>query len=106
MCILGRKLFPFHLGQSMRKIQMKTRSQNAPAGDEQAIYQIKLKGMLDEQWSHWFDGLTITSHYAGCTLLTGMIRDQAALHDLLNKIRDMGIPLISVEIIDSTSNDC
>ena len=85
---------------------MKTRPRNAPVGDEQAIYQIKLKGLLDEQWSHWFDGLTISSHSAGCTLLTGPIRDQAALHGLLNNIRDIGIPLISVEIIDKTSNDC
>ena len=76
---------------------METPSQNAPVGDEQTIYQIKLKGTLDEQWSHWFNGLTISSPSAGCTLLTGPIRDQAALHGLLNKIRDLGIPLISVE---------
>lgn len=70
-------------------------------------FQIKLKGILNEQLSHLFDGLTIRSHSAECTLLTGSIRDQAALHGLLNKIRDMGIPLISVEIIDRTSmNNC
>ena len=64
---------------------------------EQAIYQIKVKGILDEQWSHWFDGLTITTYSTKCTLLTGVIRDQAALHGLLNKIRDMGIPLLSIK---------
>ena len=65
--------------------------------EEQAIYQIKVKGILDEGWSDWFDGLTITPHSHEYTLLSGPIRDQAALHGLLNKIRDMGLPLLSVE---------
>lgn len=70
---------------------------------EQAIYQIKVKGILDEQWSNWFDGLTISSYSNEDTLLTGPVRDQAALHGLLNKIRDLGIPLLSVKRIGTTS---
>ena len=72
---------------------------------EQAIYQIKVKGILDEQWSDWFNGLTITSHSDEFTLLTGLIRDQAALHGLLNKIRDLGLPLLSVKRVYTTASD-
>jgi hypothetical protein len=72
---------------------------------EQAIYQIKVKGILDEQWTDWFNGLTITSHSTECTLLTCPIRDQAALHGLLNKIRDIGLPLLSVKRVHTTSLD-
>ena len=71
--------------------------------EKQAVYQIKVKGVLDESWSDWFDSLTITPHAGEYTLLTGPIRDQAALHGILNKIRDMGLPLVSVKRIDRTS---
>ena len=70
--------------------------------DEQAIYQIKVKGILDEQWSDWFDGLTIMPYSNESTILTGVIRDQAALHGLLNKIRDLGLTLLSVKRVDTT----
>lgn len=70
--------------------------------DERAIYQIKVKGILDEQWSDWFDNLTITPHSDCDTLLTGPIRDQAALHGLLNKIRDMGLTLLSVKRVKTS----
>ena len=73
--------------------------------DQQAIYQIKVKGVLDEQWSDWFNGLTITPHSNVYTLLTGPIRDQTALHGLLNKIRDVGLPLLSVKRVHTTSSD-
>ena len=74
---------------------------------EQAIYQIKVKGILGEHWSDWFNGLTITSHSNKCTLLTGPIHDQAALHGLLIKIRDMGLTILSIERMDRTSmNNC
>jgi hypothetical protein len=61
-----------------------------------AIYQIRLKGHLGSQWTDWFDGLTITLEEDGDTLLTGPLADQAALQGLLKKVRDLGIPLVSV----------
>ena len=60
------------------------------------IYEIRIKGHLDERWADWFGGLTFTHVSDGTTTLQGMITDQAALHGLLNGIRDLGLPLISV----------
>ncbi len=60
------------------------------------IYQIRLKGHLGSQWAAWFDGLTITLDENGDTLLAGPVVDQAALHGLLRKVRDLGLPLLSV----------
>ena len=70
----------------------------APTTDpgQPAIYQIRLKGHLGSQWTDWFDGLTIALEEDGDTVLTGPVADQAALHGLLKKVRDLGIPLISV----------
>ena len=65
--------------------------------DEEALYEIRVKGHLDQDWSCWLDGLTIEPQARGETLLTGLVRDQAALHGLLNKIRDLGLPLLGVE---------
>jgi hypothetical protein len=65
--------------------------------DEEAVYAIRVKGHLDQSWSSWLDGLTIEPQAHGETLLTGLVRDQAALHGLLNKIRDLGLPLLGVE---------
>ncbi len=70
--------------------------------DDGAIYQIRVKGVLDESWSDWFGGLTITPRASGETLLTGPVRDQAALHGLLVKIRDLGLVLLSVRRKDAT----
>jgi hypothetical protein len=64
---------------------------------EQEIYQIKIKGYLDDKWSDWFDGLAITHPGENETLLIGPVRDQGALHGMLAKIRDLGLHLISVE---------
>jgi hypothetical protein len=59
-------------------------------------YQIRIKGHLGQQWTDWFDGLTITLEDNGDTLLTGLVVDQSALHGFLKKVRELGIPLISV----------
>ena len=59
-------------------------------------YQIRLQGHLDPQWAVWFDGMNITLTAAGDTLLTGPVVDQAALHGLLKKVRDLGLPLLAV----------
>ena len=64
------------------------------------IYQIRLKGHLDRQWVHWFDGLTITLEEDGNTLLAGPVTDQAALHGLLKKVRDLGMTLVSVRPLE------
>jgi hypothetical protein len=64
--------------------------------DESGLYEILIKGHLDDQWSDWFGGLTITLEEDGNTLLTGPVVDQAALHGLLKKVRDLGMPLVSV----------
>lgn len=61
-----------------------------------ACYEIRLKGHLDAQWATWFDGLNITLEEDGNTLLSGPVADQAALHGLLRKVRDIGMPLVSV----------
>jgi hypothetical protein len=60
------------------------------------IYQIRIKGHLGSQWSDWFDGLTIKLEEDGNTLLSGPVVDDAALHGLLKRVRDLGMPLISV----------
>jgi len=60
------------------------------------VYQIRIKGHLGRQWTDWFGGLTITLEDSGDTLLTGPVVDQAALHGLLKKVRDLGMPLLSV----------
>ena len=69
--------------------------------NEPRAYQIRLKGQLGSEWADWFGGLSITLADNGDTLLTGPVVDQAALHGLLKKVRDLGLPLISVNPIKS-----
>ena len=64
------------------------------------IYQIRLKGHLGRTWTDWFAGLTITLEDNGDTLLTGPVADQAALHGLLKRVRDLGLPLISINPLE------
>ena len=63
--------------------------------DQPMVYQIRVEGHLGPQWTEWLGGLTITLEDNGDTLLTGPVADQAALHGLLKKVRDLGMPLIS-----------
>ncbi len=63
-------------------------------------YEIRLKGHLDDRWAEWFEGLTITLEEDGDTLLTGPVTDQAALHGILKKVRDVGLPLLSVNSVE------
>jgi hypothetical protein len=69
------------------------------------IYQIRLEGHLDQGWSDWFDGLAVTLEDDGNTLLAGPIADQAALHGLLRRIRDLGLPLLSIAKAVNHDND-
>src|SRR5215207_9998843 len=64
--------------------------------DQPGLYEIRIKGHLENRWADWFDGLTLTREENGETLLTGPVVDQAALHGLLRKVRDLGLPLVSV----------
>ena len=73
--------------------------------DQPMLYQIRLKGHLDAQWTDWFGGLAITLEDDGDTLLTGAVVDQAALYGLLKKVRDLGIPLVSVSPVEPGQAD-
>lgn len=69
------------------------------------VYQIRLEGHLGRQWTVWFEGLTVTWGANGETLLTGPVVDQAALYGLLRKVRDLGLPLVSVNRITPGQTD-
>jgi hypothetical protein len=73
---------------------------SAQDADQPRVYQIRIKGHLSPQWADWFEGLTITLEEDGNTLLTGTVVDQAALHGLLKKVRDLGTPLLSVNHVN------
>ena len=69
--------------------------------NDAAIYEIRVKGVLDGRWSEWFDGMTVSSDASGETTLTGPVADQAALHGVLTRIRDLGLALVSVTRLDT-----
>ena len=74
---------------------------NRRVADEPRLYEIRVMGCLEPKWADWFDGLSITSQANDVTLLIGSIDDQAALHGVLNKIRDLGLPLLSMTMLES-----
>jgi hypothetical protein len=73
--------------------------------DQPMVYQIRIKGHLRHRWADWFGGLTITLEDTGDTLLTGPVIDQAALHGYLKKVRDLGMPLVSVMGVEPDQAD-
>ena len=73
--------------------------------DQPVVYQIRIRGHLGRQWTDWFGGLTITPEDNGDTLCTGPVADQAALHGLLRKVRDLGMPLLSVNRVKPDQAD-
>jgi hypothetical protein len=75
---------------------------NNPAhdADQPRVYQIRIRGHLSPQWADWFEGLTISLEEDGDTLLTGTVVDQAALHGLLKKVRDLGTLLLSINHVN------
>jgi hypothetical protein len=73
--------------------------------DKPGIYHIRVKGTLDQRWSDWFDGFAITPQAGDETLLTGPVADQSALHGLLSKVRDLGLPLLLVKREEKDRHD-
>ena len=79
----------------MSETHASTRGQAEPE-----FYRIRLKGHLDDWWADWFEDLSFTQESDGTTILSGPVVDQAALHGLLRKVRDLGMTLISVNVIE------
>ncbi|RPI87825.1 MAG: hypothetical protein EHM41_03550 [Chloroflexi bacterium] len=73
--------------------------------NQHKCYEIRLKGHLDDRWAEWFEGLNITLEDNGDTLLTGPVIDQATLHGLLKKVRDLGLPLLSVNSVEPDAEE-
>lgn len=93
--------------KSKKAASLETNNQNNDYPPE--FYEIKVKGELDGLWTPWFEGMTLTHIENGetglaCTMISGLVTDQAALHGLLNKIRDLNLPLISVRRIMPGTN--
>jgi hypothetical protein len=70
--------------------------------DDPVVYQIRVRGALGSEWSDWFGGMTVSAQDDGGTLLAGPVRDQSALHGILAKIRDLGLPLLSLSCTEPT----
>jgi hypothetical protein len=64
--------------------------------DEPELHEIRVEGHLDDRWAHWVEGLTFTRQRDGTTTITGLLADQAALHGLFNRLRDLHVPIVSV----------
>ncbi len=80
---------------------MSSRSEPKIDPEQPVDYEIRIEGHLSEQWTDWFDGLTVSLEETGVTCLTGPVADQAALYGLLKKVRDLGMPLVSVNCLGS-----
>jgi hypothetical protein len=84
---------------ALRKMNLMSQEPHNP--DQPLVYEVRLKGHLDDDWKDWFGGVTVTPQADGTTLLFCHVVDQAALHGLLRQIRDLGLPLISVNRIEA-----
>ncbi len=84
---------------------MTDEQQANPDANQQTIYQFRIKGHLGTQWMGWFEGLTVTLEEDGNTLLSGPVIDQSAMHGILKKIRDLGMPLLSVNSVETRTQD-
>jgi hypothetical protein len=84
---------------------MTERHTPTPDPREAGPYEIRLTGHLDARWRAWFDGLTVSHEADGTTVISGSIVDQAALHGLLQRVRDLGVPLVSVRQVDAVKPD-
>ena len=86
---------------------MSTPHATSGSGREDTCYRIRIQGHLDQRWISWFDGMALTRDGDGTTLLRGHVADQAALYGLLTKVRDMGLPLVSVtrEVVTEDPSD-
>ena len=80
---------------------MSERHTRTPDRPEARRYEIRLTGHLEARWTAWFDGLTVTHESDGITVLSGPIADQAALHGLIQRVRDLGLPLVSVTQVET-----
>lgn len=77
-----------------------TESSPSDTGPDAGIYEIRIKGHLDRRWAAWFDGLDLAHDTDGTTVIRGRVTDQAALHGLLHRMHDLGLPLVSVLSVD------
>jgi hypothetical protein len=100
----SKNLIPVQI-QPRRYEIMRPRRLNPGGFERYDTYQIVIRGQISSQWSDWFDGFTIRLDEPGQTILTGPVVDQAALHSILKKIRDLGLPLVSLKRIDSGGED-
>jgi len=80
-------------------------SEMSPGDNHDPGYEIRVKGHLDPRWAAWFDGMSLTNESDGVTVIHGTVADQAALHGLLRKVRDLGLPLISVTQVEPDQPD-
>ena len=80
---------------------MAERHTSTPDSRESGCYEIRLTGHLDARWTAWFDGMTVRHEGDGTTVISGDVPDQAALHGLLQRVRDLGLPLVSVTRVEA-----